>query len=208
MFAYLKGKLAALGQGTCVIETGGIGWQITVSDRTAAALSRQKDGEAMVYTYLSCGSSDRISLDLFGFSSAEERNLFLLLIGVSGIGPKVTLSILSMMSADDLAVCILGGDAKSIARAQGVGLKTAQKIILELKDKIAKNGAAAPAAADRFSAPQVSDQSEAVNALVVLGYPAQVAAAAVRKAAPAAQDLESLIRLALKSMGEEGEARK
>ena len=144
-------------------------------------------------------------MELYGFAEREERELFIQLIGVSGIGPKAAIAILSALDARDLVMCILSGDAKSIARAQGVGLKTAQKIILELKDKVSRETASEMnAAAATPSAPTDAGMAtEAVNALVVLGYPVPVAAAAVRKAQGEAKDLEHLIRLALKSMNEE-----
>ncbi|MBQ3866683.1 MAG: Holliday junction branch migration protein RuvA [Clostridia bacterium] len=205
MFDYLTGTVAFLGQNTCVVDTHGIGWSLIVSDKSAGRLARQKekDREVRVYTYLNCGSSDRAVMELYGFALREERDLFTRLIGVSGIGPKAAVAILSALDVDELIMCILSGDAKSIARAQGVGLKTAQKLILELKDKVAKSGAEA-AASPEAAVPGGSFSAEAVNALVVLGYPVPVAAAAVRKAEGKATDLEHLIRLALKSMnGEE-----
>lgn len=204
MFDYLTGSVARLGQNLAVLDTHGIGWSLIVSDKSAGVLARQKDKEARLYTYLNCGSSDRAVMELYGFAEREERELFIRLIGVSGIGPKAAIAILSALDARDLVMCILSGDAKSIARAQGVGLKTAQKVILELKDKVTRETTSemnAPAATS--SAPDAGMATEAVNALVVLGYPVPVAAAAVRKAQGEAKDLEQLIRLALKSMNEE-----
>ena len=205
MFDYLTGSVARLGQNLAVLDTHGIGWSLIVSDKSAGVLARQKDKEARLYTYLNCGSSDRAVMELYGFAEREERELFIQLIGVSGIGPKAAIAILSALDARDLVMCILSGDAKSIARAQGVGLKTAQKIILELKDKVSRETASEMnAAAATPSAPTDAGMAtEAVNALVVLGYPVPVAAAAVRKAQGEAKDLEHLIRLALKSMNEE-----
>lgn len=199
MFDYISGSVSSLSQNQCVVDTAGIGWSFLISAKTAGKLSGQK--EAKVYAYLNLGSSDRASLELFGFHSQKEREFFLMLISISGIGPKAAISILSALDPEELAMCVLSGDAKAITSAQGIGMKNAQKIILELKDKIAKTTAQETVS---FSSPSaaVSDQSEAINALVVLGYQPQVAAGAVRAALPNAKDLQDLIRLALKSLGE------
>ncbi len=199
MFDYIFGSVAALSQNQCVIDTAGIGWSFLISTKTAGKLSGQK--EAKIYSYLNIGSADRASMELFGFSTTKERDFFLMLISISGIGPKAAISILSALDPEELAMCVLSGDAKSITAAQGIGMKNAQKIILELKDKIAKTTTAESVATSPAAAP-LSDQSEAINALVVLGYQPQVAASAVRAAAPKAKDLQDLIRLALKSLGE------
>lgn len=204
MFDYLTGKVTRLGQNLCVLDTNGIGWSLIVSDKSAGELARQKEKEARLYTYLNCGSSDRAVMELYGFFHREERELFTQLIGVSGIGPKAAIAILSALDARDLVMCILSGDAKSIARAQGVGLKTAQKLILELKDKVSRETASQTDVPGQASEPAAAGMTtEAVNALVVLGYPVPVAAAAVRKVQGEARDLEQLIRLALKSMNSE-----
>ena len=203
MFDYLTGQVARLGQNNCVLDTHGIGWSLIVSDKCAGHVARQKDKEVRLFTYLNCGSSDRAVMELYGFYDQEERELFTQLIGVSGIGPKAAVAILSALDARDLVMCILSGDAKSIARAQGVGLKTAQKVILELKDKVTRAASSEIASSAPEAAPAAGMATEAVNALVVLGYPVPVAAAAVRKVQGEAKDLEQLIRLALKSMNSE-----
>ena len=130
MFDYLSGSVESLGQNLCVIDTHGIGWSLIISTKCAGKLSGKK--EAKVYTYLNMGSSDRAVMELFGFSCPQERETFLLLIGISGIGPKAAISILSALAPEELAMCVLSGDAKSITAAQGIGMKGAQKIILEL----------------------------------------------------------------------------
>ncbi|MBR2634176.1 MAG: Holliday junction branch migration protein RuvA [Clostridia bacterium] len=201
MFDYIAGKLVSLSANQCVVETGGIGWNFVISSKTAARLSGSE--EAKLFTHLSLGSSDRPALFLYGFSSVAERETFRNLIEVSGIGPKVAISVLSALSPEELAMCVLSGDAKALTAAQGIGMKGAQKIILELKDKVSKStalSASAPAAPVRKEG--ISDLTEAVNALVVLGYSPQVAASAVNAVAERAKNLQDLIRLALKSMGE------
>ena len=200
MFDYLSGNIASLGQNLLVIDTHGIGWSLIISSKCAGALSGKK--EAKVYTYLNMGSSDRAVMELFGFSDPREREFFLLLIGISGIGPKAAISILSALDPEELAMCVLSGDAKSITAAPGIGMKGAQKIILELKDKIAKTTASAPAVTGTASSASPSICTEAINALVVLGYQPQTAASVVRSVADQATDLQDLIRLALKSMGD------
>ncbi len=200
MFDYLSGTIASLSQNLCVIDTHGIGWSLIVSSKCAGALSGKK--EAKVYTYLNMGSSDRAVMELFGFSSPREREFFHLLIGISGIGPKAAISILSVLDPEELAMCVLSGDAKAITAAPGIGMKGAQKIILEMKDKIAKTTSSMPAAPAGTAFAPTSDCTEAINALVVLGYQPQVAATVVRSVADQATDLQDLIRLALKSMGD------
>lgn len=199
MFDYISGAVSSLTQNQCVIDTAGIGWSFLISAKTAGKLSGRK--EAKIYSYLNPGSADRANLELFGFADPKEREFFLMLISISGIGPKAAISILSALDPEELAMCVLSGDAKSITAAQGIGMKNAQKIILELKDKISKSTTPDSVSPNSPSG-AISDQSEAINALVVLGYPPQVAASAVRAAAARAKDLQDLIRLALKSLGE------
>ena len=199
MFDYISGKLASLSADACVIDTQGVGWSLILSAKSAAQFSGKEAVRA--YTYLNVGSSDRATMELYGFATVQEREFFIRLIAVSGIGPKAAISILSSLSPEELALCILSGDAKAICAAPGVGMKGAQKIILELKDKIAKTSVAQVSAPQVSSAPATSE-TEAVNALVVLGYPPATAAAAVRGVQGKATDLQDLIRLALKSMGE------
>lgn len=199
MFDYIFGKICSLTQNSCVIDTAGIGWSFSISTKCAGFLSGKT--EAKVYTYLNMGSSDRATMELYGFSSQKERDFFMMLIGISGIGPKAAISILSALSPDELSMCVLSGDAKSLTAAQGIGMKGAQKIILELKDKIAKS-ASSPSIVSSVKPETASYLTEAINALVVLGYQPQVAASAVRSVSEKAKDLQDLIRLALKSMGE------
>ena len=201
MFDYVAGAIESLDSSRCVVDTNGIGWSFLISAKTAGRLSGQSRGK--IYTYLSLGSGDRPAMTLFGFHSPDEREMFLRLIDVSGVGPKVAISILSALTPEELAMCVLAGDAKSLTVAQGLGMKGAQKIILELKDKIAKTtvSAVSPSAPGAASS-SGSDITEAINALVVLGYQPQVAAAAVKGVSDKAKDLQDLIRLALKSMGD------
>ena len=200
MFDYISGSVSSLSQNLCVIDTHGIGWSLIISSKCAGTLSGKS--EAKLYTYLNMGSSDRAVMELFGFSTQREREFFNLLIGISGIGPKAAISILSALDPEELAMCVLSGDAKAITAAQGIGMKGAQKIILELKDKISKTTTSVSSVSSAPSAQNASVFSEAVNALIVLGYQPQTAASVVRSVSDQASDLQDLIRLALKSMGE------
>ncbi len=200
MFEYISGILCQVSAKNCVVETAGVGWNLIISAKTAGFLSGKK--EAKVYTHLNMGSSDRATMELFGFASPQEREMFRMLIDISGIGPRAAISILSALSPEELSMCVLAGDAKALTAAQGIGMKGAQKIILELKDKISKNTTLAGTSSAPIAAENPSDLTEAVNALVVLGYQPQVAASAVRAVSDRAKDLQDLIRLALKSMGD------
>ncbi len=200
MFYSITGKIVVAAQNFCVVEAGGVAFQLACSDKSLAAFAKKGNETVTAYTYLAVRED---AMELFGFATPEEKNLFTLLIGVDGVGPKAAVSILSVLSVEELSLCILSGDAKTIATAKGIGLKTAQKVILELKDKLAKNTPSAAVPAPGAAAESGGlDRTEAVNALIVLGYTPKDAAAAVQKAAPQAKNLQDLIRLALKSMGE------
>ena len=199
MFYSITGDLVFCGQNQCAVECAGVAFAMTCSDQTAGAFARKKGEKVTAYTYLAVRED---ALDLFGFSSLREKELFIRLIGVDGVGPKAAISILSALSCEDLVLSVLSGDAKSIASAKGIGLKTAQKVILELKDKVQSQGNAQNAAAQAAPSAPAGEKSEAVNALVVLGYAPKDAAAAVQRVAGQAKNLQDLIRLALKSMGD------
>ena len=171
MFYYLNGELAVRDIGYCVVDCGGVGYHLTVSHITSEALSSKLGQTVKIYTYLSVRED---GVELFGFGTVEERNAFNLLTSVSGVGPKAALNILSIMTPDRLALAICTDDAKSISKAQNVGAKTAARIILELKDKMAKTatvGSSATKTAGAINIPHTSGaMSEATEALMVLGY--------------------------------------
>ena len=135
MFYYLKGELALCKSNLCIIDCGGVGYQLTVSLNTSDKLLTKEGTTVKLYTHLAVRED---GIELFGFSSIEERETFHNLISVSGIGPKVALSILSYFTPDKLALAICTEDVKSIAKAPGIGPKTAARIVLELRDKISK----------------------------------------------------------------------
>ena len=136
MIAFLRGYVASVYDGAAVIDVNGIGYEVRVSGETVQRLAAAgRDTEVLVYTYTYL-REDQIAL--YGFMSREDLELFKLLITVSGIGPKGGLALLSVGTADDLRFAIMTGDSKMIARAPGVGKKTAERLILELRDKVAK----------------------------------------------------------------------
>ena len=173
MFYYLNGELAVRDINMCVIDCGGVGYKLTVSLITSEALASKLGTKVKLYTYLSVRED---GVEMFGFGSTEERNAFNMLTSVSGVGPKAALNILSIMTPDRLALAVCNDDAKSIAKAQNVGAKTAARIILELKDKVAKSvitgGAATKTAGSVGAVAHVKsgNLSEATEALLVLGY--------------------------------------
>ena len=174
MYQYLQGVLQEAANGIAVVDVHGVGYLLYVSEKTIGALNAPGAGaEVKLYTYLNVRED---ALELFGFRNEEEKRAFLLLIGVSGVGPRAALSILSALSPDALQTSVLHGDVSSISAANGVGAKTAQKVILELKDKLVKEPlfaikAPASAPADAKSAPESVALNEAIGAMVVLGYP-------------------------------------
>lgn len=204
MFYYLNGKLTLLGPDFAVIDCGGVGYMLSISATTNARLSRthtlSPDGscdgkEQKLFTHFSVKED---SQELFGFYDTEERDIFKLLITVSGIGPKGALSILSALTPGEIAVACAADDAKAIARANGIGLKTAQKVIIELKDKIAKVISGAPSDIDTETGEvtmSAAAANDAVNALTVLGYTKNEAAKAVK--AVGNGTVEDIIRKAL-----------
>ena len=199
MYYYLSGTVAHIEPFLAVIDCGGVGYACRT---TSFTLSRIKTGEkAKLYTYLSVRED---AMDLYGFSSQEERRLFQLLTSVSGVGPKAALAILSSSTPENLALSIISGDEKALTAAQGVGKKIAQRVILELKDKLAK-GQSISAAGENISGPAVTvipqnKLSEASAALAVLGYSQGEINTALKGIDIDAQPLEQIIRLALKNM--------
>ncbi|HJC15105.1 MAG TPA: Holliday junction branch migration protein RuvA [Candidatus Fusicatenibacter intestinigallinarum] len=201
MIGYIKGTVAELSADRLILENGGIGYEIFVPASVLDAGIRQGQ-ELKVYTYLHVRED---ALQLFGFQSRDELQTYRLLLGVSGIGPKAAIGILSAMSVDTLRFAVLSDDAAAIAKAPGIGKKTAQKLILELKDKFSLEEAFEKklAANQQDAAEPVSEDaaSEAVQALVALGYSGTEALQAVRKVEGAADmDTEAVLKAALKNL--------
>lgn len=198
MFAYIRGTAAAVTENSVVVETGGVGFRILAP---YSVLERISVGdEVKLHTHFSVRED---AMQLFGFLREEELELFRLLLGVSGIGPKGALGVLSALTADELRFAVLSGDAAAIAKAPGIGRKTAQKVILELKDKLDLGEAfEAKASHAEEAAGKSSAQKEAVLALSALGYSAQEAGRAVKAAASklGEADVEALLKAALREM--------
>lgn len=202
MFDYINGTLEYRTTTTCVLDCGGIGYKLTVSMLSSEALSQKLGQKVKLFTYLAVRED---GIELFGFASSEERLCFNQLTSVSGVGPKAAMSILSVMTPDDLAAAVCTDDAKSISRAQGIGTKTAQRIVLELKDKMAKelmtalpNPSAAPSALP-FNAPS-GKLAEATQALMVLGYDRNTILAALKGTETDTLDTPDIIKLVLKKL--------
>ncbi len=188
MYYYISGKIAHTGLDFAVIDSNGVGYKINTSE---PCLKRMEIGkEAKMFTYLHVRED---IFDLYGFLSEEELNLFKLLISVSGVGPKVGLGILSAISPSEFALAVVSGNVKEITKAPGVGPKVAQRIMLELKDKL-KNAEISqmPEGYGAFS----DDTDEAVSALMVLGYSRAEAKSALSKVDE--KGVEDSIKAALK----------
>jgi Holliday junction DNA helicase RuvA len=206
LIAYVNGILENLEEGNAVIDVNGIGVNVNISGST---MDRMPGIGEMVklYTYTNVKED---AFTLFGFLSRDELNLFKMLITVNGIGPKGGLSILSVMTPDDLRFAIMAGDSKSLAKAPGIGKKTAERITLELRDKLKVSedellGGGSTVSGDALvSEGDNSARDEAVAALVALGYNSADAMKAVRKVLAsdkaAGEDTEKLLKLALKEM--------
>ena len=201
MIGYIKGTLEEIEEQYIIVENQGIGYQIFVPG-TSFSGSVPVGEEVKVYTYLHVKED---LLQLYGFPTRDELQIFKLLLGVNGIGPKAGLGILSALSADELTFAILADDVTAISRAPGIGKKTAQKLILELKDKLNLEEAFEQRLAGKApdSAVPVSGDSihEAVQALTALGSGNADALRAVKKVEGAEQmDVEELLKAALKRM--------
>ena len=199
MFYYVSGTVAHVEPYLAVIDCGGVGYACRTTSYTLSQI--KKGDKAKLFTYLSVRED---AMDLYGFSSGEELKLFQQLISVSGVGPKAALSILSSNTPANLALSIITGDEKALVAAQGVGKKIAQRVILELKDKLAK-GQTISASGESISGPAVTiipqnKLSEASAALAVLGYSQAEINAALKGIDIDSQSLEQIIRLALKNM--------
>ena len=195
MYYYVNGTVAEIGPNLAVIDCGGVGYACATTNYTLAQLKRGE--QAKLYTYLHVREE---IFDLYGFSTQAELSSFKMLLGVSGVGPKAALAILSSGTPDQLALSIVTGDEKSLTGVPGIGKKIAQRIILELKDKLAKEQTGFDARMGTLSPiPAGSKTQEAASALAVLGYSSQEISAAL-KGVDAALPVEEMIRIALKKM--------
>ena len=197
MLYNIRGKLTVSDVNFIVVECGGVGFKCFTTLNTVKNIGRTGD-EVNVFTYLSVRED---AMDLYGFATLDELNAFKLLISVWGIGPKAAAAILSELAPDRLAVCIASGDAKAITRAQGVGKKTAERVVLELKDKMGSIavGDASDVVSSVASVGESSNSAEAVEALVALGY-SQSDAAVVVGSMDKSLSVDEMIRNGLKQL--------
>lgn len=197
MYAFIEGIVDSKGQGELVINAGGVGYLLSCSSSTIA--QAPASGEKFrAYTVLSVRED---AMELFGFSTKAEREMFKKLTNVTGIGARTALGILSALSLRDLSVALVTGDVTALSRAPGIGKKTAQRMILELKDKVEQQDIPKASAAAAVSPAQMGAEQEAAAALMSLGYTSAEAARAINLVRDQADTTDKLIMLALRSLG-------
>jgi len=198
MFHYINGTVAHLEPNFVVIDCGGVGYGLCVSPYTVSQLRAGEMRKLFVYEVIR-----EDCFDLYGFESMAEKRSFEMLLGVSGVGPRAALSILSATTPESLAVAIISENEKTITAAQGVGKKLAQRVILELKDKMAKQAgefSQFSGAGSAASSATSSALSDATAALTVLGYGAAEISAALKGAELSGCDAEEIIKMCLKQL--------
>ncbi len=203
MFHHIRGELVQREASSVVIDCHGVGYLMTVSLNTSTALEGSMGSTVKLFAHLQVRED---GVELFGFYSTEELACFKLLIGVSGVGPKAAMAILSLLTPEKFAFVVCNEDAKALAKAPGIGAKTAARIVLELHDKLAKDTAIRPLTGDvgvitNTSAAGPRDNgklSEATDALTVLGYSRSEILDILRKLDTSAMSLEEIITAALK----------
>lgn len=202
MIAFVRGLIEEITEDTVILDTGSIGYNIKISGQTAGELPGIGK-EVKLYTYTLVREDAFL---LYGFLSRDDLEIFKKLITVNGIGPKGGLAILSVMSADDLRFAIISGDTKAIAKAPGIGAKTAGRVILDLKDKISIEDTRIKKEMNEYNGALSTSSdshagSEAIEALIALGYSPSDALKAVKNTtAPPDADVETILKLALKNM--------
>ncbi len=209
MFYYIKGGLTVSNPTMAVVEAGGVGYKLTVSETTWRSLPRASlsdPKEVLLYTYFSVRED---GVELYGFGNERELASFRMLLSVSGVGPKAAMSILSQMTPEKFALAVCTEDKKAISKAQGVGPKTAARIILELRDKLMKetsmddddlSKAITDHTNETADAPARGKLSEAQDALIVLGYSRAEAQNALKNIDVTSLSLEDIIKQALKQL--------
>lgn len=198
MYAYIVGKVDTYGDGYLVVEAGGVGYLLNASNYTVSKLGRA--GQTVkVYTYLAVREDD---MSLYGFATEEEKQMFLRLITVSGVGPKMALGILSAADVSTLATSIVSGDTKTLAKVKGIGKKTAERIVVELKESIGENGASFLSAGSSIGVPLESDTmiEEALEVLTTLGVSRTDAYTLVSAARKDAKNVNDLVMTVLRRL--------
>lgn len=201
MIHFIRGILEMKLPGMAIVETGGIGYEINIADNSTV-YQRCEGEEVMLYTSMIVREDD---VSLYGFANRDEMEMFNLLRTVSGVGAKASLAVLSAMPLNELKQAIAFSDAKSIQRANGIGKKTAERIVLDLKDKVGtvEGDAAIPGGTefiDSVEGGAVDNRTEAVNALIALGYSKSEAIGAIAKVKGEGLSTEDYIKQALKSL--------
>ena len=194
MIGYIKGNVLSAQNGQVLLETNGVGYEITCSASIYQKLAGAKQGEA--YTYLAVREE---GMSLYGFISPEEKNMFLKLISVSGVGPKMGITVLSGMSLNDLAVKIATSDVKGLSSVKGLGKKTAERIILELREKIGTIASEEGVSEEQVNLVSDVEDQDAIIALMSLGFTKAECVKAVKDAkANGAETIQQLISYAIK----------
>ncbi len=192
MYYYLQGKLALVQLNLAVIDCGGVGYKCAITENTYKQIAKLE--EVRLYTYLNVKED---ALDLYGFADEQEKLFFELLLSISGVGPKAALAILSVQTPESFAACVLSSDIKGITKANGVGTKLAQRICLELKDKIAKTKVVPADIPDMNDDAAITDSvSDAIAVLVALGYTKSEASKAVLRCS--ADNANDIVKQALR----------
>ena len=202
MISYIRGELCDIEEQKAIVDVNGVGYGIYMPQQ-ALSLLPPMGQQVKIHTYLNIRED---AMQLFGFLTKEDLNVFRLLIGVNGIGPKAGLNILSCLSPDELRFAVLSGDAKAISATPGIGKKTAEKLILELKDKLniedmlehAAHGGDSEDLASGTDTASNTMQAEAVQALTALGYGSAESLRAVKKSSPECYSVEDILKEALK----------
>ncbi len=196
MIGYLKGKITHVFANSCFIEVGGVGYRTIVSGTTLGELSVGK--ETMLYTYMSVTEND---ITLYGFLTQDEYELFLLLITVNGIGPKLAVNALGAVTPDTLRLAISQNNMSVLTKLPGIGKKTANRLVLELKDKVGTVDAGDVAIEDVVSTPAGGAAAETLAALQSLGYAEQEVLPAIQKYAGQYDNVEDLLKIVLRTLG-------
>ena len=202
MISYIRGELCDIEEQKAIVDVNGVGYGIYMPQQ-ALSLLPPMGQQVKIHTYLNIRED---AMQLFGFLTKEDLNVFRLLIGVNGIGPKAGLNILSCLSPDELRFAVLSGDTKAISATPGIGKKTAEKLILELKDKLniedmlehAAHGGDSEDLASGTDTASNTMQAEAVQALTALGYGSAESLRAVKKSSPECSSVEDILKEALK----------
>lgn len=196
MYNYMIGKIATMHENTLVIEVGGIGYEIFIGSRGLSQVGQI--GETVkIYTFLNVREDE---MSLFGFCEIKEKELFLKLLNVSGIGPKVAISIMGSAKIDDIIKAIVMGNLTDLSKIKGIGKKTAERIVVELKDKLSVDFAQFPSDSTIGLMPVQDTNDDAVSALISLGYSKQEAVLAVIKVQKPDMSVEQIIMQALKGI--------